>query len=199
MEIKGKNILIKPLELEDVYDMRKWGYHKNPLLSDYNFPVLNNNEVKRWYEFKTKSFFNKYYGVRKRNKVLIGYLGIKDIKLIRRRSTLGIVLDPDYTNQGYGTEIMEVFLNYYFSDLRMRKMNLEVTKFNKRAYSLYKKIGFLKIDSYLDKFHNNDLDLNNKYYLENKSSFVIKDGKIYNYIYKMELSKERFLDRFSKV
>ena len=196
MRIEGKRIMRKRLELDDVYAMRNWGYHSNPLLADYNFPILNNEEVKKWYRLKTKFFLNKYYGIFKKDKVLIGYMGIKNIKLIRGQSTLGIVLDPNYIDRGYGSEILRCFLDYYFNRMNMKRMYLEVAKFNKRAYRLYKNMGFTTTSYYLDEFFNPDLDLNNNYYLNSKSCFVIRGKKIYNYIYQMRLEKDIFLDKF---
>lgn len=194
MEIKGKRITIKDLELQDVFFMRDWGVHKNPLLEDYNFPKINDKEIKIWYMMKTNKLFNKYYSIRNEEGKLVGYMGIKDIKIIRRESTLGIVLDPNYVDKGYGTEILDTFLRYYFTKMKMRKMILEVAEFNKRAYRVYEKIGFKPVGYYLDEFFDSRLDLSNPYYLEEKSSFVITDKKIYNYIYKMVLSKKRFFE-----
>ena len=71
-------------------------------------------------------------------------------------------------------------------------MILEVAEFNKRAYRVYEKLGFKPVGYYLDEFFNQGLDLTNPYYLQEKSSFVIDGQKIYNYIYKMTLSKKRF-------
>ena len=121
-------------------------------------------------------------------------MGIKDIKVIKRESTLGIVLDPNQVNKGYGTEILDTFLRHYFTDMKMKKMILEVAEFNKRAYRVYQKIGFKPIGYYLDEFFDSELDLSSTYYLEEKSSFVITDKKIYNYIYKMVLNKKRFFE-----
>lgn len=194
MEIKGKRVTIRNLRLEDVFEMRKWGYHDNPLLEDYNFPQMSDKEIRLWYRMKVNSIFNKYYGVRNENNELIGYMGIKGIKLFRRESTLGIVLDPNHINKGYGTEILDTFLRYYFTEMKMRKMILEVAEFNKRAYRVYEKIGFKPVGYYLDEFFNQGLDLTNPYYLEEKSSFVIDGEKIYNYIYKMDLPKKRFFE-----
>ncbi len=65
----------------------------------------------------------------------------------------------------------------------MKIMYLEVAKFNKRAMRCYEKSGFSTVDMYLDRFFNQNLDLKDPYYLEESSSFVIRDGKVYNYIY----------------
>ena len=173
--------------------MRLWGFHENPLIEDYNFPPMNDDEIKIWYRRKTNTISNKYYSVKDKEGKLIGYMGIKDIKRFRRQSTLGIVIDPNNVDKGYGTEILETYLNYYFTTMKMRSMLLEVAEFNKRAYRVYEKIGFKAIGYYLDEFFNSGLDLTNSYYLKEKSSFVIKGKKIYNYIYKMKISKKNFM------
>lgn len=179
--------------------MRNWGYHDNPLLGDYNFPILTDDEIKQWYKIKTRSFFNKYFSVLNKKDILIGYLGIKDIKRIRRESTLGIVFDPNYVDQGYGTETLKYFLKYYFNEMKMRRMYLEVAEFNQRAYTVYKKMGFKPVAYYLDEFFDSNLDLNGSHYLDVKSNFVITDKKIYNYIYKMKLNKKDFLEGFNDI
>ncbi|WP_406243109.1 GNAT family N-acetyltransferase [Tissierella carlieri] len=194
LEIKGKRVIIRELQLKDVFLMREWGTHENPLIEDYNFPPMNDKEIKIWYAMKANRLFNKYYGIRNEEGKLIGYMGIKDIKVIKRESTLGIVLDPNQVNKGYGTEILDTFLRHYFTDMKMKKMILEVAEFNKRAYRVYQKIGFKPIGYYLDEFFDSELDLSSTYYLEEKSSFVITDKKIYNYIYKMVLNKKRFFE-----
>lgn len=193
MGIKGKRIIIKELKLEDVYQMRNWGLHKNPLIEDYNFPPMDDNEIKTWYRRKTGRKSNKYYGITNEQNKLIGYMGIKDIKRFRRESTLGIVFDPNYVNKGYGTETLDTFLEYYFTEMRMKSMILEVTEFNRRAYKVYEKIGFKPIGYYLDEFFDSRLDLSDPYYIKEESSFVIQDGKIYNYIYKMRLKRKVFM------
>ncbi|MBC8590379.1 GNAT family N-acetyltransferase [Wansuia hejianensis] len=199
MEIRGKRISIKPFKVEDVYYMRNWGYHENPLLGDYNFPFMTDKEIEIWYKMKAKNFFNKYYGVFNENDILIGYMGIKGINYILRRSTLGIVFDPNYINKGYGTETLKYYLKYYFTKMKMRSMYLEVAEFNTRAYSVYKKMGFKSVGYYLDEFYDSNLDLSSTYYLNAKSSFVISDGKVYNYIYRMRLDREDYLKKFTDI
>ena len=128
-------------------------------------------------------------------------MGIKKIRKIFKDSVLGIVFDPNYVNKGYGTEAIITFLDYYFNEMNMKKLYLEVAKFNKRAIRCYEKCGFKIIDTYLDEFFNQFIDKNNPYYVNEESSFVIKNKKIYNYIYKMKIDKESYLkerDKFGK-
>lgn len=192
MGIKGGRLTISSIKLEDVYYMANWGQHDNPLLFDYNFPSLSDSEIKQWYCLKTIGIRKKYYGILNENNILIGYMGIKNIRRFKREATLGIVFDPNYVNQGYGTESINLYLNYYFNKMKMRRMYLDVAQFNKRAIQCYEKNGFKKFDVYLEEFFNQNLDLNSPYFLEEKSSFKIKDAKIYNYINKMKVDKKDF-------
>lgn len=195
MEIRGPRIKINKLKLDDVFQMRKWGYHDNPLLGDYNFPVMSDKELKLWYRLKTIGWANRYYGIFNEEDRLIGYMGIKNIKRIKRESTLGIVFDPNFVSKGFGTECLSTFLNHYFTKMKMRRMYLEVAEFNRRAYKLYENMGFKPVGYYLDEFYDHRLDLSNRYYQDEKSSFVITEKKIYNYIYKMKLERHVFLKR----
>ncbi|MGO1469076.1 MAG: GNAT family N-acetyltransferase [Tissierella sp.] len=198
MEIIGKRIIIRPLKLQDVFDMRKWGKHKNPLLEDYNFPEMTDNQIKKWHKIKTRSFFNKYFGISTKEGRLIGYMGMKEIKSFKKESTLGIVLDPNFLDMGYGSEVLQYFLKRYFTDMQMKRMYLEVAEFNNRAYRVYKKMGFKNIAYYLEEFFDEEIDTTSSYYKDTESSFVISDGKVYNYIYKMKLDRQVFLMNSSK-
>ena len=175
MKIIGERIFIRPLRVEDVFNMRKWGVHKNPLLSDYNFPEMSDRQI-----LKTKSFFNKYFAILTKEDRLIGYMGIKEIKFLKKESTLGIVFDPDLLDSGYGTETLKYFLKEYFNQMNMKKMYLEVAEFNKRARRVYEKMGFKYSGYYLEEFFDWDLDLQSSYFKEVESCFVINGKKIYN-------------------
>ncbi|TJX13596.1 GNAT family N-acetyltransferase [Tissierella creatinini] len=192
MEIRGHKTIIRPLELEHVFRMRLWGFHENPLIADYNFPLMTDEEIEEWYEKKSGRWNNKYFGIFDLYENFIGYLGIKDIRLIRKESYLGLVFDPNFCSKGYGSDALRSFLKYYFSDLGMKRMYLEVAQFNKRAYRLYENMGFKPDGYYLDEFFDQRLDLKNTYYLEAESSFVINRNKIYNYVYRMKLEKDDF-------
>ena len=199
MKIIGERIFIRPLRVEDVFNMRKWGVHKNPLLSDYNFPEMSDRQIQKWYEVKTKSFFNKYFAILTKEDRLIGYMGIKEIKFLKKESTLGIVFDPDLLDSGYGTETLKYFLKEYFNQMNMKKMYLEVSEFNKRARRVYEKMGFKYNGYYLEEFFDWDLDLQSPYFKEVESCFVINGKKIYNYVYSMKLDREDFLGKISSI
>ncbi|WP_051531387.1 GNAT family N-acetyltransferase [Clostridiisalibacter paucivorans] len=186
----GKNIYVDNLKIEDVYGMTMWGKHFDPLFYDYNFPSLDQRQAKEWFKLKTKKSNKESFGIYNKKNDIVGFLTIRDIKKIRKHSTLGIVLDPNCLNRGYGTEAIRLFLDYYFEVLKMNSMDLQVAKFNKRAIRCYEKCGFRKIGQYIDKYENQKLDVfSNK--LENiRESFIRKDGILYCIYYEMEISTQ---------
>ena len=192
MIIKGKRITISPLSIEDAKSMRSWGTHETVLLADYNFPYEEDREIKKWFRYKTLTIWNKYFGVHNEEGVLVGYLGIKKKDFFRRSSFLGIVFDPNHVNKGYGTESLEIFLPCYFTELKMKILYLEVAEFNKRAIHLYDKFGFVPCEYYTDLFQVEGINRDHPEIMASKSYFVFKGEKIYNYIYKMKLTKKRF-------
>jgi len=201
MELRGNRIKITPMKMEDVYNFKNWGIHENPLLADYNLSHLSDGELEEWYYYKTNRPNQIYFSVFNEENRMIGYFGIKNIRKILKDAILGIVFDPNYVNQGYGTETIMTFLDYYFNVLKMRKLYLEVTKYNRRALRCYQKNGFKIVAEYLYEFFDQNIDTNNPYFINEQSSFVIKKGKIYNYIYKMEIDKKAYLkvrDRVGK-
>lgn len=199
MEIKGERIIIKALKLDDVFYMKTWGKHKNPLLEDYNFPEMTDSQIRRWYSIKTRSFANKYFAICLKDGSVIGYMGMKEVKILRKESTLGIVLDPAHVNKGYGTEALKYFLRAYFTEMNMKRMYLEVAEFNKRASTVYKKMGFTNVAYYMEEFFDSNIDTGSSFYEDVKSCFVISDGRVYNYVYKMKLDREVFLINNSKI
>lgn len=190
--IKGDYIEFEKLTLNHIRKMKHWGVHKSPLFRDYNFIFRSDEERKDFLLQKTISPFNKYYAIIYINEV-IGFIGLKKINILTKNSTLGLVLNPDLVGMGYGTAVLCKFLDDYFNVQNMKKMELEVAGYNPRARKVYEKMGFVEKKSYLQSYPNISIDKNSPEYLEFKKEFVIgKNGKVYNYVYKMELQKEEF-------
>ena len=193
MKLVGINLDLAPLTMNDAYEMRTWGQHESLLFRGYNFPYINDVEVKNWFRFKTLNLRNKYYSVRDKSGRLVGYMGMKNKRFIKRTAFLGIVFDPEIIGNGLGTEAMELFLPYFFEDLRMKSLLLEVAEFNERAIHVYEKLGFKKTAYYLDVFPDQKVDTANPEFIRWKSCFVIDEEKIYNYIYEMKLTKDVYI------
>lgn len=195
MKIKGERVIITPMKEKDIYFMKDWGKHENPLFFDYNLPPITPEEIEEWYLCKTRKRNDRYYSVFNESNRFIGYIGIKSIRRLWGDAILGIVIDPNYIDQGYGTEILVNYLEYYFNEMKMKTMYLEVTKFNKRGINCYKKSGFNIVNEYMDLFFDQEIDIRNEYFEKEISSFKILGENIYNYIYKMKIDRKSFETR----
>ncbi|MBS4534419.1 GNAT family N-acetyltransferase [Clostridium sp. D2Q-14] len=200
MDLSDNNkVKIDKLRIEDVYQMRSWGKHESSLFSDYNFPEMTDREIHKWYEYKSKTRNKKCFGIKNEKNRLIGYLTIREIKKITRVATLGLVLDPNYMNRGYGTEALKRFLEYFFYSLNMNKMALQVAKFNERAIKCYKKCGFIITGEFYKVMDIQKLNIEDELFIsEINKNFRIKRNKKEMGFYKMELHIKNYARRTNK-
>lgn len=190
--IENNDLRIKILELTDAYKIVNWSRHNNELFIDYDLGKFTKKELEIWYLSKRSGFRNKYFAIYNNENNFIGYIGMKDINLFKKSSVLGIVLDPNHLSKGIGYNSMKLFLKYYFDDLNMKKMTLDVNEFNERAIKLYKKLGFKYISEYLGMFENQEIDFTLKEYEKYKDNFVISRGIVYSRIYTMTLDRRKY-------
>ncbi len=193
---KGDRVKIDYLKLEHVYEMRNWGKHEDELYKDYNFPKLTYTEVNQWFRSKTNIRNKKNYCIKNIDGKVIGYIILRKINRLLKKGVLGIVIDPNYVNKGYGTEAINIFLKYVFYDFKINKIILQVAKFNKRAIKCYEKCGFKKEKEYEEKFEDQDIDIfGDDKYKNVRDSFNIRSGKLYVKYYEMIISKKHYSQR----
>lgn len=189
-------LFFERLTLEHVKKFRDWGLHKSQLFQDYNFNFRDEKECREFLFVKTASPLNKYFAILYSEQI-IGFISAKRINYLTKSSTLGIVLNPDLINMGYGSAALKKFLEYYFKKMKMRKIFLHVAGYNERARHVYEKMGFKEMAKFLEPYPNGKIDQNSEEYLKFKDEFVKKNEIFYNYVYKMELKREEFLDEVS--
>lgn len=188
MEIKTDDLCIVSLKLNNVYDLRDWEGYDDPLFRDYNFPELDDYEVKEWFQTRVEQSTSQNFAVLNHNNKTIGLIHIKNIKKLLKVASLGIVFDSKYINKGYGTQSLNALITYFFETMNMRTLYLEVAKHNKRAIRCYEKCGFEKVKTYTIKSHNLKLDN-----IDNScGDFIVYDENIHVYCHKMKISKNKY-------
>ena len=74
---------------------------------------------------------------------MIGTVGLEDFNWINRTATLGIFIgDENYRNNGYGTEAINLILEYGFKYKNLQNIKLDLIELNERALRCYQKCGF---------------------------------------------------------
>jgi len=85
---------------------------------------------------------NSYCILSKKEKEVIGYLLGRII--LDEAELLRLAVKPLYRNKGVGRKLLETFLED-LKNQRIKKVFLEVSERNNRAYNLYLKLGFKPI------------------------------------------------------
>ena len=79
----------------------------------------------------------------KHNDTHIGNIKLEPINFIDKIATLGILIgDKGVWSKGFGTEALELLINYALNSLKLDEINLGVYKQNVAAIKAYEKSGF---------------------------------------------------------
>ncbi|MDO5040696.1 MAG: GNAT family N-acetyltransferase [Peptoniphilus sp.] len=188
--IKSARLSYDKMKIEDVKEFKNWEKHQSSLYDDYNFYEETDKEIEEWYLWKT-SFGARYYTIFLEEKP-IGYISFKHIKEYNKSAVLGLVLNPAFMGQKYGKEALCTMSDVFFNRWGFKKLYLKVARYNQRALSLYKKLGFKRYATTVMMYPNEKPDKRDREYMENKSSFLNILGKTFFYADKMVLDGDYF-------
>lgn len=118
---------------------------------------------KEWLENSAKNTDNRDFDIVELNSnKLIGTIGLGQFSWVNRSSVLGIFIgDEDFRSNGYGTEAINLLLEYGFKYLNLHSIKLDLLAINERAHKCYLKCGFKDTGCSRDAIF-----LNGKYYDE---------------------------------
>jgi len=99
-------------------------------------------EQEEWFRNYKNNSNKKFFTILFNDKP-IGFMGLSDIDFNSKKASVFILIGEDnYREKGVGTVAMNFLIKKAFNDLKLKKLVLEVNKFNVSAITLYKKIGF---------------------------------------------------------
>jgi len=142
---KGEKVKLVPLDLEK--EMKYWeewdlDSEYQRLLNDAPAVPVSGSLAKEHFEENNGSgaLFMVHTVADER---VIGFIELAGFDWAARSGWVGIGIgDPDYRGKGYGTEAMQLVLDYAFRGLNLNRVSLNVFAFNKRAIRSYEKCGF---------------------------------------------------------
>ena len=81
---------------------------------------------------------------RRSDGALAGHVALFGANGKDRAATFGIVMGPEFQNQGLGSQACRLMVDYGFSELGLNRIGLQVYAFNDRAMAAYHKAGFVE-------------------------------------------------------
>lgn len=85
----------------------------------------------------------------------IGLISFTNASYLHQRADFGIYLSKEARGKGIGKEATELMLNYGFMSLHFNKIELKVLEKNKKAFNMYKELGFEETAVLKDHFYCN--------------------------------------------
>ena len=143
-KIVGDRIYLSPRNSEDVEIFTKW--LNDFQVTDYtgkSGTIVTLEGERQYFEQSEKQDARQFAIVTLDKDEMIGTVGLESINYIHRTAELGIFIgEAAYRNGGYGTEAINLILDYGFNYLNLNEIQLRVYAFNERAIACYKKCGF---------------------------------------------------------
>ena len=142
----GERVYLRPLEAGDLPYIQKWA----------NDPEIRGltGEVKPMSRAEAEAFYERVQDDKHRvwfivalveDDRLIGEAGLLRMFPAWRTTDLSIIIgETDAHGKGYGTEAINLLLDYAFGSLNFHRVAIGVVGFNEKALRFYEKVGFRK-------------------------------------------------------
>ncbi|MFX0042510.1 MAG: GNAT family N-acetyltransferase [Candidatus Hodarchaeota archaeon] len=147
--LKGKRVILAPPKREYIDTFLKW--INDPDITQYllSFKPITKEMEEEWFESLKDKENNFLFSIlilqNDGTEKLIGNCGIHEIDWKNRVGECGIMIgEKSEHGKGYGTEAMELLVNYGFNTLNLNRLQLSVYDFNISAIKSYKKVGFIE-------------------------------------------------------
>ena len=142
----NKNIYLTSISQKDAKIMFEWINNKELVHFNNPYRPIAFESHMRWYESIVQDRDMVIFAIKlKSNDKLIGTCQLFDIDSLSQIAELQIRIgDISEQSKGYGSEAIELLTEFGWRDLNLRKIYLYVFFDNKRAISVYKKLGFIQ-------------------------------------------------------
>jgi RimJ/RimL family protein N-acetyltransferase len=144
MLLQGCRVKVRNLTRADLHQMAAWRPFDDPLFAEANWPQRSIDDLNRWFTRCSQDPRRLLCAVTDETGRLIGSITLRE-RDGRRSARLGVTLGADFVNQGFGTEALRLFLDYYFNELGFAKVVLDVVAYNHRAIRVYQRLGFVAV------------------------------------------------------
>jgi len=145
-QLRSQRIFLRPSEREDIDLFLKW-FNDAEVTRFLSFvSPMSRPMEERWFERMLDTHGRETYHFvicLRADGRPIGTIGFFDVDIHNGKAEFGISIgERELWGQGYGTEALEILLDFGFGSLRLERIYLHVYDFNQRARRSYDKVGF---------------------------------------------------------
>ena len=135
MILEGERVRLRPATLDDLPAFTRW--YTDPEFRHY---MGSGNDTFSWLRSPQSDQVN--FSVEAKDGTLTGLVFVTDIRTVNRHCELGVVAigEPDARDKGYGTEMLELILDFCFGEMGMHQVHVRTAEFNERARHVYAKL-----------------------------------------------------------
>lgn len=148
MQLETKRLIIRPIEIDDKYEVFKYRSDKEANKYQGWIPA-NLADVETFIaglpkEINVPGTWFQFVIQEKETQKIIGDLGIHFLDKEGKQAELGITLNKDFQNNGYATESAKRVIEYLFNDLNKHRLIASIDPANENSVRLVQRIGFRK-------------------------------------------------------
>jgi RimJ/RimL family protein N-acetyltransferase len=138
-----KDIGFRPIECDDLELIRKMHNNSSILMFLGDVTLVSPSQQILWWENMSASRNNVQYCICSLpSEDIIGVWRLQNLDSNNRACEVGLDIFPEHQQKGFGGKSYEMIFCYLFEHYNLHTLYLRVAEFNKKARSLYKKLGF---------------------------------------------------------
>lgn len=142
MYIKG-DYRYRTIEEADLEWARKLHNDSEVLYMLTDTTMISEKQQLLWFESISSSTKSKRLILEYESKK-IGLARLDEIDFLNRSICVGLDISSEFRGKGHGYNGFKLMLDYCFLELNMHRTWLLVAEFNKKAFALYRKLGFIE-------------------------------------------------------
>ena len=165
MNIKGKKILLRAIEFEDIKFLHQWANDPEIqyAVGGWHFPT-NLEDQKKWFQNLNCNSLHQRFIIEAENMDVIGMVNLVDIDWKNKNAHHGMLLgDKNIRGKGFAQDAVMTIMRYCFEELGLERLDGSIIEYNVASYKLYvdkcgwinegvKKNWYFRKNKFWDKF-----------------------------------------------
>jgi RimJ/RimL family protein N-acetyltransferase len=139
MIIRGKKLILRAIEEQDLQHLHKWSNDPeiNYMLGGWHFPSSLKDQTS-WYNSLSMNSDNQRFAIETNEMELIGMANLVDINWKDRNAFHGMLLgDVNTRGKGYGVDTIMAITRFAFEELGLMRLNTTIIANNEASMRVY--------------------------------------------------------------